>query len=123
MPLAWPHRPSAEGVSDVLICRFHAYHKRIVTPASSQRRLRAGMVGLGMIFDETYRPLFEQLHAEGLYRRDFGLVEVELAAVASRTGQRAERYRRDAAGRVGAFTSFSGPDSVRRLVAHGVDAV
>ena len=49
------------------------------------------MVGLGMIFDETYRPLFEQLHAEGLYRRDFGLVEVELAAVASRTGSRGER--------------------------------
>ena len=51
------------------------------------------MVGLGMIFDETYRPVFEQLHADGLYRRDFGLVEVELAAVASRTGSRAERYR------------------------------
>jgi len=36
------------------------------------------MVGLGMIFDDTYRPLFEQLHAEGLYRRDFGFVNVEL---------------------------------------------
>src|SRR5262249_52276455 len=52
-------------------------------------RLRAGMVGLGMIFDDTYRPLFEQLHAEGLYRRDFGPVEAELSAVASRTGARA----------------------------------
>src|SRR5262245_48342450 len=51
----------------------------------SPRRLRAGMVGLGMIFDETYRPLFEQLHAQGLYRRDLGAVDVELAAVASRT--------------------------------------
>jgi predicted dehydrogenase len=90
----------------------------------TEHRLRAGMVGLGMIFDDTYRPLFEQLHAEGLYRRDFGLVEVELAAVASRTGARAERYRRDAAGRVGgAFASFAGPDAVGQLLAHGVDAV
>src|SRR5947209_20468444 len=86
-------------------------------------RLRAGMVGLGMIFDETYRPLFEQLHAEGLYRRDLGLVEVELAAVASRTGQRAERYQRASAGRATDFASFSGPDAVRQLLAHGVDVV
>ncbi|HKI36499.1 MAG TPA: Gfo/Idh/MocA family oxidoreductase [Gemmataceae bacterium] len=86
-------------------------------------RLRAGMVGLGMIFDETYRPLFEQLHAEGLYRRDFGLVDVELAAVASRTGGRAERYRQSAAGRVADFASFSGDGAVRQLLEHGVDAV
>ena len=65
----------------------------------SQHRLRAGMVGTGMIFDDTYRPLFEQLHAEGLYRRDFGLVDVELAAVASRTGSRAEKYKKCEIGR------------------------
>jgi predicted dehydrogenase len=81
------------------------------------------MVGMGMIFDETYRPLFEQLHAEGLYRRDFGLVDVELAAVASRTGGRAERYQQAAADRVGDFASFAGADAVSRLLAHGVDVV
>lgn len=86
-------------------------------------RVRAGMVGLGMIFEETYRPLFEQLHAEGLYRRDFGPVEVELAAVASRTGARAERYRRQAMGRVASFANFAGPDAVSGLLAHGVDVV
>jgi D-galacturonate reductase len=89
----------------------------------TRSRLRAGMVGLGMIFDDTYRPLFEQLHAEGLYRRDFGLVDVELSAVASRTGSRAERYRRSAAGRVADFASFSGDGAVRQLLEHGVDAV
>jgi predicted dehydrogenase len=89
----------------------------------TSHRLRAGMVGLGMIFDDTYRPLFEQLHAEGMYRRDFGFVEVELAAVASRTGARAERYRRAVAGRVADFASFAGPDGLSRLLAHGVDAV
>jgi predicted dehydrogenase len=82
----------------------------------TQHRLRAGMVGLGMIFDDTYRPLFEQLHSEGLYRRDFGLVEIELAAVASRTGSRAERYKQAAAGRVAEFQSFAGPDAVRQLL-------
>jgi predicted dehydrogenase len=81
------------------------------------------MVGLGMIFDDTYRPLFEQLRAEGLYGRDFGLVEVELAAVASRTGARAERYRQSVAGHLGDFASFAGPDAVPQLLAKGVDAV
>jgi predicted dehydrogenase len=94
------------------------------TPAhQTHHRLRAGMVGLGMIFDDTYRPLFEQLHAEGLYRRGVGCVDVELAAVATRTGTRAERYRRQAAGRVADFASFAGADAVGRLLAHGVDAV
>jgi predicted dehydrogenase len=81
------------------------------------------MVGLGMIFDDTYRPLFEQVHAEGLYRRDFGLVDVELAAAASRTGSRAERYKNSAAGRIADFASFAGDDAVPRLMAHSVDAV
>jgi predicted dehydrogenase len=89
----------------------------------TRNRLRAGMVGLGMIFDDTYRPLFERLHAEGLYRRDFGLIDVELAAVASRTGSRAEHYRKSAAGRVGDFASFAGAGAVEQLLGHGVDAV
>jgi predicted dehydrogenase len=87
------------------------------------KRLRAGMVGLGMIFDETYRPFFEQAHAEGLYRRDFGLVEVELAAVASRAGKRAEDYRKKSAGRIADFAGFSGPEATPLLLKHGVDAV
>src|ERR1700681_143976 len=84
------------------------------------RRLRVGMAGLGMIFDDTYRPVFEQLHADGLYRRDFGPVEVELIAVASRTGHRAERYRQAAGDRVGPFVSCSGPDALPQLLAQGV---
>jgi predicted dehydrogenase len=89
----------------------------------ARSRLRAGMVGLGMIFEETYRPLFERLHAEGLYRRDFGFVDVELAAVASRTGSRAERYRQGAAGRIADFVSFSGDQAMPQLLKHGVDVV
>jgi predicted dehydrogenase len=92
-------------------------------PNLNAHRLRASMVGLGMIFDDTYRPLFEQLHAGGLYRPDFGLVDVELAAVASRTGRRAERYKKEAGGRIADFVSFAGPDAARQLVGHGVDAI
>src|SRR5436190_22700734 len=88
-----------------------------------RHHLRAGMIGLGMIFDDTYRPLFEQLYAEGLYRRDFGYVDVELAAVGSRTGSRAQRYKQAAAGKVADFTSFAGNDATQQLLAHGVDAV
>ena len=94
------------------------------TPANlSQHRLRAGMVGLGMIFDETYRPLFGQLHSEGLYRRDFGLIDLELAAVASRTGIRAERLKHECGSRLPAFASFTGTDAVKELTGHGVDLV
>ena len=76
-----------------------------------------------MIFDETYRPLFEQLHQTGLFRRDVGLVEVELAAVASRTGARARRLKENAGDRLANFAAFEEPDAVGQMLAHGVDAV
>jgi predicted dehydrogenase len=101
-----------------------SYDATMHKPANlSQHRLRAGMIGLGMIFDETYRPLFEALHAEGLYRRDLGLVDVELCAVASRTGSRGARYQQQAAGRVAPFANCSGPRAVEELLEAGVDAV
>jgi predicted dehydrogenase len=81
------------------------------------------MVGLGMIFDDTYRPVFEQLRRTGLYRRDFGPVDVELSAVASRTGKRAEKLRASPDNQLGPFTSFAGLDAVPRLLEHGVDVV
>src|SRR5260370_41141106 len=93
------------------------------TPNLARNELRAGMVGMGMIFDDTFRPIFEQLHEEGLIRRDFGLVEVEMSAVATRTGARAELYRKRSTGRVANFASFIGPDAVKDLIAHGVNVV
>ena len=73
---------------------MNQFDAAIVAPALSTHSLRVGMVGMGMIFDETYRPFLEAVHGQGLFDRRFGLCEVELAAVASRTGQRAEAYRR-----------------------------
>jgi predicted dehydrogenase len=79
------------------------------------------MVGMGMIFDETYRPFFERTHREGLYDRRFGDVSVPLAAVATRTGTRAEAYRKVAAGTIHPFISHSGNDAVGKMLAAGVD--
>ena len=83
--------------------------------------IRAGMIGLGMIFDETYRPVFEQLRDTGLYRRDFGPVDVTLSAVASRTGSRVAGYR--TSGKLGDFKSFTGGDATALLLQNDVDVV
>jgi D-galacturonate reductase len=85
--------------------------------------LRGGMVGMGMIFDETYRPFFEAAYASGVYDRRFGVCEVDLAAVASRTGKRAEAYRHASQGKIGQFASFKEPDSIGQLLGAGVDFV
>ncbi|MBL9083565.1 MAG: Gfo/Idh/MocA family oxidoreductase [Planctomycetales bacterium] len=86
--------------------------------------LRAGMVGVGMIFDETYRPFFEQAHAEGgLYDRRFGLCRVELAGIASRTGARADAFRKASAGKVAEFASYAGADATAQLLKSNVDFV
>lgn len=63
------------------------------------------MVGAGMIFDETYRPFFEAARKHGLFDRRFGPLKVELAAIASRTGSRAEAYWAAAGIRAGASSA------------------
>ncbi|MEX0819317.1 MAG: Gfo/Idh/MocA family oxidoreductase, partial [Pirellulaceae bacterium] len=76
-----------------------------------------------MIFDDTYRPFFENAFRDGLYDRRFGMCEVDLAAVASRTGGRAEAYRKNSAGKVGEFQSFVEPNSIGQLLDVDVDFV
>ncbi len=77
------------------------------------------MVGMGMIFDETYRPVFESLHRRGLFDPAIGDVcAVELAAVATRTGHRAEAYRQSAGDRIGRLASYYGPNAVAELLEH-----
>jgi D-galacturonate reductase len=85
------------------------------------QQLRAGMVGMGMIFDETYRPFLERTHREGLYDRRFGDVSVPLVAVATRTGSRAEAYKKTAGGNIHPFVSHAGEDAVAKMLAGGVD--
>jgi D-galacturonate reductase len=83
--------------------------------------IRAGMVGMGMIFDETYRPFFERAHLVGLHDRAYGDVDVPLVSVATRTGGRAEKYRESAGNNIGPFESHAGDGAVDRMLASGVD--
>ena len=88
------------------------------TPSPALHVLRGGMVGLGMIFEETYRPFFETARRQGFYDPRFGACHVELAAVASRTGRRAEKYLQQRSEQLGRFQSFTEPDSVAKLLAN-----
>lgn len=88
---------------------------------NSSRSLRAGMVGMGMIFDETYRPFFERVARDRLYDRRFGAIDCLMQAVASRTGSRAERYRNSAPKELASFESFAGETGVQDMLATGVD--
>jgi predicted dehydrogenase len=81
------------------------------------------MVGFGMIFDDTYRPVFETRADAPLYSAATGPVVVRLAAVATRTGSRAARYLESAAGRIAPFANLAGPDAAARLAASDVDVV
>ncbi len=84
--------------------------------------LRGGMVGMGMIFDETYAPFFAGA-VQGLHQPDTGVFRVELAGAATRTGRRAESYRERRGRSKDAFRSFTGDDAVEQLVGSGIDFV
>jgi D-galacturonate reductase len=85
--------------------------------------IRAGIAGLGMIFTETYRPLFELLSQRPLLLSNRSQVSVLFSSVATRTGSRAEQYRLIAPEPLRSFQSFSGPDSATQLTQSAVDVV
>ncbi|MFO0847642.1 MAG: Gfo/Idh/MocA family oxidoreductase [Gemmataceae bacterium] len=74
----------------------------------AERVIRVGMVGLGMIVDETYLPAFRQRCGP-----------VTFAAAASRTGRRGEKLL----GEWPTLANFAGADSVPQMLRAGVDAV
>ncbi len=84
------------------------------------QQLRAGMVGMGMIFDETYRPFFEKAKTAGVYDRGFGDIDVQLAGVATKTGKRAEVYAQSAGDRIHRFQNFVGDQAADQLAQSGV---
>lgn len=89
----------------------------------SKLQLKGGMVGMGMIFDETYRPFFENAYQHGFYDSKTGVIQLEIAAVASRTGGRAAKYKEAAGQDINDFASYIEPDSIGQLLAHDVDFV
>jgi D-galacturonate reductase len=80
--------------------------------------LRVGLVGLGMIADETYLPCFRQLRRTPLYSRETGPVEVEFVAAGSRTGTRGEKLLAEWPN----LKNLSGSGSIEELLKH-VDIV
>ncbi|MEC9096743.1 MAG: Gfo/Idh/MocA family oxidoreductase, partial [Planctomycetota bacterium] len=87
------------------------------------RQLKGGMVGMGMIFDETYRPFFENAYQQGIYDARVGVIQLQIAAVASRTGGRAAKYKDSAGDQINEFASYTEPDSMGQLLNHDVDFV
>jgi predicted dehydrogenase len=81
------------------------------------------MVGVGMIFDETYRPFFEAVGRQPLYDPRYGACRATLAAMASRTGRRAAAYCENSPEAFGACQNFAGDDATAQLVESGVDFV
>src|SRR5262245_11267772 len=89
----------------------------------AHHELAAGLIGLGMIFDDTYRPFLEAVARWPLFTHATGPVSVRLAAAAARTGARAARLLSDPASPLGRFQSFAGLDATDRLLSAGVNAV
>lgn len=85
--------------------------------------IRVGMVGLGMIFDETYRPFFEAVHRQPLFQRSTGPVEVAFTSAASRTGRRGEALKNQLIPAYEHFVNCSGTDAVADMLRQPIDAV
>ncbi len=88
--------------------------------------IRVGMVGVGMIFDETYRPFLESPAARHLFdpaRPESGVSFVTLAGIVSRTGSRAEKYRAVAPPHLRELRSFVGDTGLTELLASDVQVV
>jgi len=78
------------------------------------------MVGMGMIFDDTYAPFFESA-GRGVYDPATGPFRVELAGAATRTGSRTLAYRQRRGLADSEFGNFAGETAVADLLASGVD--
>jgi predicted dehydrogenase len=76
------------------------------------------MVGCGMIFEETYAPAFlEPRHRYLASPEGFGICEVELVAIATLSGRRAEAFAAQHRDTLPELRLFAGPDAVPRMIA------
>ena len=85
--------------------------------------LQVGLVGAGMIVDETYRPAFLQLSKRPIYSRTCGEIQVALAGIASRTGSRANALKERHPQEFNGVNVVIEPGSVKKLIELGVDVV
>lgn len=73
------------------------------------RTLNVGMVGLGMIFEETYLPLLASPECSAVLS-DFRSIQFQLHSSLTRTGLRADRIRQTLSGVAKSFNSYTGND-------------
>jgi len=84
--------------------------------------LRGGMVGMGMIFEETYSPFFDYSN-RGIFDPATGVFQVALTGAATRTGTRTQAWCQSHGIAPDSFGNFTGPAAVQDLIASGVDFV
>jgi predicted dehydrogenase len=82
--------------------------------------IRVGMAGLGMIFEETYLPVFNKLANSHLTDPSIQPASVRLAGTLSRTGRRVEKFKSQAA--FANCSNYSSLDSIEAFLS-ACDAV
>ncbi|MEI6687616.1 MAG: Gfo/Idh/MocA family oxidoreductase, partial [Planctomycetota bacterium] len=93
------------------------------TPNDDHKVLCVGMIGLGMIFDETYKPVFLELANAPLYSPATGPVDIRWTAAATRTGTRGQNYLQQLKHLIPPFENCHGDDAIQKLLASNVDVV
>ena len=92
-------------------------------PNDDHKVLRVGMIGLGMIFDETYKPVFLELANSPLYSPATGPVDICWTAAATRTGTRGQNYLQQLKHLIPPFDNCHGDDAIQKLLSTNVDVV
>jgi D-galacturonate reductase len=87
------------------------------------RHLNVGLVGAGMIVQETYIPAFLHLARRPVYSHAIGEVRTSLEGIASRTGKRAAVLKERHSDLLGDFEVVVEPDGVKKLIDLGVDVI
>ncbi len=80
------------------------------------------MVGMGMIFEETYSPFFDS-SKKGVFDPAAGVFQVALTGAATRTGTRTQAWCQSHGIAPDSFGNFTGEEAVKDLIASGVDFV
>lgn len=93
------------------------------TTSQPMPQLRVGMVGVGMIFEETYAPFFETAAETPLYDVATGPVQVQLAALVSRTGQRAARYLQQRGNLFPSCQNLAGAQALEEMLRQPINVV
>ena len=86
------------------------------------KQIKIGILGLGMIFEETYLPCYLSLSNRPFWFPECGAVSVELAAVGSLTGKRWQHYVTSCPS-LQSTPHFAGINAVNAMLKQGLDVL